>query len=224
MKLGCVGPKERYHLFHDRRDEGREERSNVDTKFLPRIPSTSAKNSAEDIPTANIVRDTTVAQREGKGSDVIGDNTIRGVNTICILCAEFSLIWPGTSQFLDFVEYWDEDVGVVIRAFVLNDGDQSLETHTSIDMFRRKRSEGAISLAVELNEHVVPYFQNIWVVFVDEVRSITAAYPVEVNFTVFVESARKSNKVHKACLHGPHGPTAPISVGCAVKTMIFSRD
>ena len=143
---------------------------------------------------------------------MVSDDTIRGVDTICILCTKFTLIWPDTSQFLDFLEYWYEDIGVVIRAFVLNGGDQSLETHTSVDMFRRKRSEGAISLAVKLNKHIVPDFQDIWVVFIDEVRSITATYPVEVDFTVIVESAWKSNKSHKACLHGPHGPTAPISV------------
>ena len=50
-----------YHLFHDRRDKRGKERPDVDAKFLPRVPSTSAKNSAEDVPTANIVGDTTIA-------------------------------------------------------------------------------------------------------------------------------------------------------------------
>ena len=66
---------------------------------------------------------------------MIGDDTVRGVDTIDILCTKFALIWPDTSQFVDFVEYWGKDISIVIRPFVLNGGDQSLETHASVDVF-----------------------------------------------------------------------------------------
>ena len=114
MKLRHTGSEEGYHLFHDRRHKGGEKRSDVNSEFLPRVSSASAKNSAEDIPTANVVGYTTIAQREGKGSDMISDDTIRGVNAVGILCTKFAPVRPDTGQFLDFVEYRDEDIGVVI--------------------------------------------------------------------------------------------------------------
>ena len=43
-----------------------------------------------------------------------------------------------------YLEDWDEDVSVVVGTFVLNDRDQSLEAHATIDVFSRKGPQGAI--------------------------------------------------------------------------------
>ena len=103
-----------YHLFHNCGHKGGKKRPNADSKFLSCIPSTSTKNSAEDVSTANVIGHATITQRKGEGSDVISDDTVRGVDTIGIFCTEFPLVWPDASQFLDLVEYRGEDVSVVI--------------------------------------------------------------------------------------------------------------
>ena len=43
-----------------------------------------------------------------------------------------------------YLEDWDEDVRVVVGTFVLNDRDQSLEAHATIDVFGRKGPQGAV--------------------------------------------------------------------------------
>ena len=103
-----------YHLFHNRGHEGGKKRPDVYPEFLPRVPSTPAENSAEDVSTTNVVGNTAIAQRKGEGSDMVCDHAVRGVDTIGILLTKFTLVRPDTSQFLDPAEDWGEDVGIVI--------------------------------------------------------------------------------------------------------------
>ena len=43
-----------------------------------------------------------------------------------------------------YLEDWHEDISVVVGPFILNDGDQSLEAHATIDMFGGKGPQGAV--------------------------------------------------------------------------------
>ena len=54
----------------------------------------------------------------------------------------------------------------------LDDGDESLEAHSAVDVLLGERLEAAVGLAVELHEHEVPDLQNVGVVLVDEVRRV----------------------------------------------------
>ena len=101
-------------MFHNRRHKGGKKRPDIDPKFLPCVPSTAAKDSTEDISTANVVGHTAIAQRKGEGPDMISDDTVRGVDTIGILCTKSTLVRPDASQFPNLFEYRGEDVGVVI--------------------------------------------------------------------------------------------------------------
>ena len=114
MRRRYLDFKESYHLLHDCGYKGGEKGSNVGTKFLPGIPSTSPENPAEYISTANIVGNTTIAQRKGEGSDVISNDTICGIDPIDIFCTKFTLVRSDSSHFLDFVEYRSEDISVII--------------------------------------------------------------------------------------------------------------
>lgn len=59
-------------------------------------------------------------------------------------------------------------------------------------MLGRQRFEGTVVFAVELDENVVPDLEDVGVVLVDEMCSISAAYPVIVNLTEYIISALSS--------------------------------
>ena len=64
-----------------------------------------------------------------------------------------------------------EDIGVVVRLLVLQGTHQSLETHTGVDDLHGEFLQGTVGLAVELHEDNVPDFDDLRMVFVDEVAS-----------------------------------------------------
>lgn len=89
---------------------------------------------------------------------MIGNHTISRVDAIVVFLAKFALIASHTSQLLYPGKDREEDVGVVIRPFVLNHGYKSFESHAGVDMFERQRLETSVVFSVELNENVVPNF------------------------------------------------------------------
>lgn len=47
----------------------------------------------------------------------------------------------------------------------LQDACNTLEAHASVHVPRRQRLEAAVILAVELNEHQIPNFEHVWIVY-----------------------------------------------------------
>ncbi len=65
------------------------------------------------------------------------------------------ITWRSRLSFDDFEER-REEIGVVIGGLAVEDGRQSLEAHTGVDMFARQRPQAAVQLPAELHEHQVP--------------------------------------------------------------------
>lgn len=117
-----------HHLLHDNRYQGREEVSDVDAELLAGVACTTSKNSPKNVPSTNAIRNSTVAQGHGKRSDVISDNSVGGVDPICIFSTKFALVWSDLRQLLDLVEERGENIGVVVGSNVLQNRNQSLVT------------------------------------------------------------------------------------------------
>jgi hypothetical protein len=101
----------------------------------------------------------------------------------------------------------------------LDDRNQALEAHSSIDVFVWKRSEGTISLTIELDEDVVPDLNDVWIVLIDEVCSLPPTYAIIVDFACQGSENLSTSRIF-AYLHGPHGPVAPISAKSGLSTII----
>ena len=116
----------------------------------------SAKDSPKDVATPNVVGNATVTESEGECADVICNDTVGGIDAVLVFIAELARVWPNPSQLLDLLEEREENVRVVVRTLVLDNGDETLEAHAGVNMFRRERLEGAVIFAIELDEDVVP--------------------------------------------------------------------
>lgn len=144
---------------------------------------------------------------------MIGDHPIGSINPILVFIPKFALIRTDTTQFLDFLEDWAEYISVIIWSFVLNDRDQPLETHPSVDVSHRKWFQWSIVFPIELNENIVPYFEYIGVILIDQMSCVPPPYAIVVYLTewAWVLNGIEGSNGNFTCLQGPHGPVAPIS-------------
>ena len=85
-----------------------------------------------------------------------------------VLCLLFEGEVFQTSDVLFCFDDGLEHIGVVVRVLTLHHTNQTLESHTSVNDIHRELLQRAVSLAVELHEHKVPYLYDLWVVLVDE--------------------------------------------------------
>jgi hypothetical protein len=77
-------------------------------------------------------------------------------------------------------------------------------------MFVWERSKRAICFAIVLNEDIIPNFDDVGIILVDKMGSLTTSYPVVVYFTCRVLGIVVLNGGSNY-LQGPQGPVAPIS-------------
>jgi hypothetical protein len=68
---------------------------------------------------------------------MVSQHSVSGVNTVHILLAKLSSVFPSAGHLLNLLEQAGEDVGVVVAVYVLETRHQSLETHTGIDVLSR---------------------------------------------------------------------------------------
>lgn len=145
---------------------------------------------------------------------MIRNDTIGSVDTIDILGAKLALVRTNACQLVDLLEDGGKDIGIVVGASVLNDRDKSLETHAGVNMLRWQRFEGGIRFTVKLDKHIVPNLEDVRIILIDKMGSMTSANAIVMNLTVSRLNAAIVNEAEiRACLQGPHGPVAPISVG-----------
>ena len=102
---------------------------------------------------------------------MIRDDAVGDIDVI----VELSAVWPRARARANRFENRRPQVGVVVRALVLNHRDEALETHAGIDVLRRQRLERTIGLAVELDENVIPDLKDIGVAGIDHLRRVAAA-------------------------------------------------
>ena len=163
------------HLLHQCGEDSGEEGANLSVEVLPGVASTSAENTANDVAAADVVGGSAIGNGEGKETDMVGNNTVGGVNAIDVVLTVLVGVIPGTGNLLDLGEERSEDIGSVVGRLILEGGHQALEAHTGIDVLRREGLERLVGLSVELDEDDVPDFNHQGIVHVDEVGSIPAA-------------------------------------------------
>lgn len=66
-----------------------------------------------------------------------------------------------TCECLDVLEQRLEDVGIVVGHLALQDRCNALEAHSRVNVLRGEELEGAVSLAIVLDEHDVPDLQHL---------------------------------------------------------------
>lgn len=128
---------------------------------------------------------------------MVSKHSVGHVNAVFIISPDTALILRSTSSLLIRnlyyffqiglktcllygIKYGHEYVGVIVGPFVLYDGHKALKAHATIDVFLGQRPQGAIALSVELNEHKVPYFQHIRVIFVDKMSCLSTSDSIKV--------------------------------------------
>jgi hypothetical protein len=160
------------HLLDQCGDDLGEEVANLRLEVLAGIAGASSQDSSHDISAANVVRYATVGNGEGHHADVIGDDSVGGIDAIGVLLAKLGVVGAGTRDFLDLLKQRCEDVGVVVGHLLLQQADQALEAHASVDVLVRQRSQRPVGFAVVLHEDVVPDLDDLGVVCVDELGSV----------------------------------------------------
>lgn len=107
-------------------------------------------------------------------------NTIRSINPINILIAKKTSVISSTRDFLNLCKYSSENISVVIGTLILQDADKTFETKSSINMLVWERKKAKILLTVVFHKHNIPYLQNVWIVLVYQVGSISSTNAIVV--------------------------------------------
>jgi hypothetical protein len=144
------------HLGGQGRDEIAKEGANRDAKLFANVARSPTQNTTQHVSPADVARDSTVADGECQGPDVIGDDSVGGVNPVNVVLAELAGVWPSVGELPNSCEEGYEDVRVVVGALVLENGDKAFETHAGVDVLSREGAEGGVGFAVVLNEDEVP--------------------------------------------------------------------
>lgn len=113
---------------------------------------------------------------------MIGYNPIGHVNEVWIIGSNLTSIRACSRNLLNGIEKWNEYIGVIIGINTLEDGSETFESHTGVDMLGRQRTERPVSFPIELNEDIVPYFNNIGTIGIDEGGGITSTDTIIVDF------------------------------------------
>ncbi len=145
---------------HDHGDQLVEERIvQIELAAEPRGP---AENPAQDVAPALVGGRGAVGDREGQSADMVRDDA----EGIIGLLAELRGVLVAR-QLAGRPDDRHEQVGVVVAALVLEDGDDPLQAGTGIDVLGGQRHEIARRLAVELDEDEVPQLDVPGAVAVD---------------------------------------------------------
>jgi hypothetical protein len=81
-----------HQALHNSRNKGREEGANLDVELAARVPNTSPEDSPQYVTTSIFVGHTTIRDGDSQGPDVIGDDSVSGVNSINVLVAQLASV------------------------------------------------------------------------------------------------------------------------------------
>lgn len=115
---------------------------------------------------------------------MVSHNAIGSVNAINVLCAELASVRTCTAKLLDLDHERVEDIRVVVGQLVLEDGNDTLEAHASVHVFRRESFKGSVLLTVELDKDIIPDFDDCWVVAVNKMGNLTTTYSIDMYLAV----------------------------------------
>lgn len=173
--------EKRSELLDDGRAKAGEKGPDLDAKLATGISSASSQDSSKDVTTTDIAGHTSVADGDGQGPDVIGQDSVGGIESVLVVLAELARVGSSAGHLLDLVKVGLEDVGVVVGFHVLQARDESLEPHPGVDMLSGEGSETPVVFSVVGHEDVVPHFEDVGVVLVDEMSGVSASDSVEMD-------------------------------------------
>ena len=113
------------------------------------LPEGPADEPPQHVAPPVVGRGDAVADEEGRGPDVVGDDPERDVALVA--GGILALGHPGGA-----LDQGQEQVGVVIASFALDDRGHALEAHAGVDRRGRQRAHDAVLALVELHENEVP--------------------------------------------------------------------
>ena len=169
------------HLLDESWENGGEELADLDIEVLAGVAGTTTENATDNISTTVVVWNTSIGNGEGEETNVISNDTVGSINSINIVLSVLVSVLASLGNLLDLLEERVENIGIVVGSLILKDRDETLETHTSIDVLGRESLQGAILLAIVLHENVVPDLKHVWIIHVDEVGSVAATDSVVVD-------------------------------------------
>ena len=118
-----------------------------------RLLDGAAQQTAQHVAAALVGGKNAVGNHEGDRAAVVRDNAQRlvdgGVGFVFL-----------AGKALAHSNQAAQHVGVIVVRDALHNGCNALQTHAGIDVFRGKRRQRAIFLAVELSEHAVPVLKE----------------------------------------------------------------
>jgi len=112
-----------HHVLDDDRHQRRKERPNIDAELLSRISRTPPQYPPENISTSNVIRHAAITQRECECANMVGDDSVGGVNAIYIVGAKAPFVRTNAGEFSDLVKNGKEDICIVIGSPVLDGRD-----------------------------------------------------------------------------------------------------
>ena len=151
------------HLLHECRHEAVHESAPLAQEGVG-VAHGAAQDAADDVARLGVGGQLPVGNAEGDGAQVVGYDAHGHVDLLVRSVGE-------AAQLADFADDGLEHVGVVVGVLALHDADQALKAHPGVDDAVGQRFERAVGLAVVLHEYQVPYFYDLRVVLVDELRA-----------------------------------------------------
>mmetsp|Transcript_8153 Transcript_8153/g.17616 ORF Transcript_8153/g.17616 Transcript_8153/m.17616 type:complete len:466 (+) Transcript_8153:1609-3006(+) len=151
-------------------------------QILTSISHSTTEHSTQHISPSIIRRYGSISNGKAERTHMIGHHSISHVHEPLILSANLPSIRPGPRDLLNSIKQGDENVRIIIGIHSLQNGSQTFETHARVDVLCGEGTEAAISLSVELDEHVVPYFDYVGKVGVYKGGGIAVAYAIVVDF------------------------------------------
>ena len=122
----------------------------------------ASQDTADDVARLGIRWQLAVGDRKGDRTNMIGDDAESDV--LSAVSCRISLF----HQLFHDSDGAGEEIGIVVGMFPLQHPDQPLETHTGIHVFGGQWLEAAVFKASKLYKHVVPYLDNLGMVFIYE--------------------------------------------------------
>mmetsp|Transcript_118021 Transcript_118021/g.252066 ORF Transcript_118021/g.252066 Transcript_118021/m.252066 type:complete len:694 (-) Transcript_118021:302-2383(-) len=158
---------------------------------LAAVAHCPAQDATKDVAASLVRRRRAIGQSDGQRADVIGNDTIGHVHMVLVFVAHLAGVFLlRAGLLLDGFEDCLEQIRVVVAPDVQEHRRNALKAHARIDALRWQIDEAAIFLALVLHENIVPDFEHIRVVHVDQSSRIAATDAVVVDLRARTARAR----------------------------------
>mmetsp|Transcript_48034 Transcript_48034/g.94876 ORF Transcript_48034/g.94876 Transcript_48034/m.94876 type:complete len:315 (-) Transcript_48034:706-1650(-) len=151
-------------------------------QILTTVTDSTTQNTTKDVSPTLVGRKSTVSNGNRERADMISHDSVCHVNTVRVLFSHLSGVrTEAWNHFLNLLKNGAENIRVVVAAHVLENGDQSLETHSGVNGPEREFGQASVVIPVVLHEHKVPDLKYVRIVGVHQRGGISAPDSVEVD-------------------------------------------